>query len=897
MLTDAFFTNYSKVKTSCLLLLSCMLLSACGGGGGSNVTPQALDLREVNFETTSPAANAATQLGSVTSFELPPNATLKSPLIPVIVYQHKNFAGRSQFLNIGVYRGSKGELSQIGDNSISSMKIQEGFRAVACESDSSSQDIKKCKTFESGEFSWVGDSFNDKFSYIEVLSDVAFQVEAFQHNNYAGNSQLFKIGIHKASDLNKVGNNAISSLKVPSGLTVKACDNDGDDRGSCVIYKAGEYSSVGGNLNDKFSFLEVTKAELPSDTGVVIPPVVTPAPPVVPLPVVAIQVEAFQHNNYAGNSQFFKIGTYKASDLNKVGNNAISSLKIPSGLTVKACENDGDNRGLCVIYKAGEYSSVGGNLNDKFSYLEVAKAELPSDISVITPLPIIPPTTGTPSSTNVIPEPASTAKSYYVALEGSDSNSGDERSPWRTLGHACAAVKSGFGHTIRIGEGVFVEKAKQCNLSHSVNIIGAGMDRTIIKGQATDALISIDGNSDANNKQKISDFSLDGQSRSTSTRGMVINNVHNLLLENVKAYGFKDGAVKVSNLVDSEIRQFAFFNSAGVHENQFVKELNRNANWCSASFVIGSLKNVKIHSGILREDIGYGIKAWPQYAKMTNVEFYDLDIKVANPYCSKWNNLGFELHMVEADGISIHHNRLNSVLSLGALVDKKYATSKIDIHNNDFDLPGGGNVYAIECDANNVKIHQNYFYRGLYPCALWSSRASKTGFQIYENVFDGQYGPGVIHFLSGLTDSIFAYNTVVLRNNLPIFNLSSVKKNNIKIVNNAFISPKTDRGDVFMKGDNEGVVQNNYFSNIKSRGTIAATGDHKLSLDIKSTSAYLPAADSVLINKAIPINEIERDSFGNAPDVGALEYGKKPFQVGPRKDLSFLMLEAETQKK
>ncbi len=83
------------------------------------------------------------------------------------------------------------------------------------------------------------------------------------------------------------------------------------------------------------------------------------------------QVTAYRDSNFAGTSQSFSIGTYLAykGQLSTVGNDQISSLRVPTGLKARVCENE--DGGLCRDYGPGEYSSVGNDLNDKISFIDV----------------------------------------------------------------------------------------------------------------------------------------------------------------------------------------------------------------------------------------------------------------------------------------------------------------------------------------------------------------------------------------------------------------------------------------------------------------------------------------------------------------------------------------------
>ena len=166
-------------------------------------------------------------------------------------------------------------------------------------------------------------------------------VTFYEHGDFGGNSQTFSAGTYRADNgqLNTVGNDNISSFNVPQGFKVRVCENESG--GLCREYGPGEYSYVGDDLNDKISFIEVTQ-----------------------------HVTVYQHSNFTGTSQSFTPGTYKSTQLNIVGNDAISSLRVPQGMVARVCTNS-TGTGVCRQYTAGDHTYVGDDLNDKISYIQV----------------------------------------------------------------------------------------------------------------------------------------------------------------------------------------------------------------------------------------------------------------------------------------------------------------------------------------------------------------------------------------------------------------------------------------------------------------------------------------------------------------------------------------------
>ncbi|MBG1267113.1 PQQ-dependent sugar dehydrogenase [Nostoc sp. WHI] len=93
-----------------------------------------------------------------------------------------------------------------------------------------------------------------KLSYTPPLA----QVQVYKDSNFAGVSQSFPTspGVYKANqgNLSVVGNDAISSLRVPPDTVIRVCTNE--TGGVCREYSAGNYGSIG-DLDNTISFIEV----------------------------------------------------------------------------------------------------------------------------------------------------------------------------------------------------------------------------------------------------------------------------------------------------------------------------------------------------------------------------------------------------------------------------------------------------------------------------------------------------------------------------------------------------------------------------------------------------------------------------------------------------------------
>jgi hypothetical protein len=87
-------------------------------------------------------------------------------------------------------------------------------------------------------------------------------------------------------------------------------------------------------------------------------------------------VTVYEHDDYLGRSQSFNEGvytTYPGYELNIVGDNIISSVRVKEGYVAKLCPNYQEDAG-CRDFTAGDWNSLSKfNMNDVTSYIKVWK--------------------------------------------------------------------------------------------------------------------------------------------------------------------------------------------------------------------------------------------------------------------------------------------------------------------------------------------------------------------------------------------------------------------------------------------------------------------------------------------------------------------------------------------
>jgi hypothetical protein len=285
----------------------------------------------------------------------------------VTVYQRGNYdvPEASRSVGVGKYRLTT-ETWGVGgyqNNNISGITVPDGLRATLC--DNNQFPYGRCRVFEAGNYPFVGDAMNDITGFIQVSSSPA-RVSIYSDRDFLGVYSSYienefsglSVGVWTPSNNGPVyyWDNTISSLQIPPGLRVRACENS-DGSGACQTFEAGDHIYVGDALNDRISRLEITSVPVKN------------------------LVMVYEDAGYLGRAQAFGAGTFSAANggysysyyglgqLAIIGNDRLSSLRVPVGLTAKICDN-GDGSGSCSIYPAGDYTSV-GSMNDRTSYIQV----------------------------------------------------------------------------------------------------------------------------------------------------------------------------------------------------------------------------------------------------------------------------------------------------------------------------------------------------------------------------------------------------------------------------------------------------------------------------------------------------------------------------------------------
>jgi hypothetical protein len=186
---------------------------------------------------------------------------------------------------------------------------------------------------------------------IDSLTGLPGDATIYADSNYGGSFQYLAPGNYDVSAL-KIGNDALSSLKVPTGLKV-------------TLYRDASFqNAIGTYTSDTplfpgFSLFGKTFRPFDNQTSSIKVELVDSS-----------QAAIYKGGDYSEQVQYLAPGNYDVGALN-IGNDALSSLKVPTGLKVTLYKDAGFQNAI------GTYTSdspfVGNTINDQTSSIKVEK--------------------------------------------------------------------------------------------------------------------------------------------------------------------------------------------------------------------------------------------------------------------------------------------------------------------------------------------------------------------------------------------------------------------------------------------------------------------------------------------------------------------------------------------
>jgi hypothetical protein len=248
-------------------------------------------------------------------------------------------SGPRQTFGPGIYSANAGELSAVGNDATRLLELAPAMRVQACLHEAQSN--VECRVFEN----LTG--ANKTFVVAPGVSRLIIRalVVGYRDANFAGVTQGFEVGRHEAGkgNLSTVGNDAISSIRMAPGLSLRLCSDNPETTtgGNCGIL-SGNVPLLSSTLNNRASWLEVRPVTV-----------------------------AYRNTQLAGTSQRFGAGIFTASQLSSVGNDAISSLLVNEGVSTRICSDNPNTTvgGVCGIFPKSVLVLT-SNLDNRTSWIE-----------------------------------------------------------------------------------------------------------------------------------------------------------------------------------------------------------------------------------------------------------------------------------------------------------------------------------------------------------------------------------------------------------------------------------------------------------------------------------------------------------------------------------------------
>jgi len=292
----------------------------------------------------------------------------------ITLYTECDFKGRSAVLGDGDY--NLAQLSKLGitNNTVSSVKVPEGYSVKLFENDFLRG---RAGRLVQDHTCLSRDNFDDIVSSVQVVRDANAPVQKpavvavpdsaitlYSECNYRGKAIHLQEGEYTTTNLQKLGlaNNTISSIRVSDGFQVELFEND-FYRGASGTLRQNDNCLVDDRFNDTISSLVVSKD----------PYAVAEAKEAAAAKDTRVGVTVFGHCNYKGGSVKLRVGEYDLAALNKarIKDNVISSFKVEKGFQVTLHDSD-DMSDRGKVFTENDSCLDDDRLNEKVSSLVVA---------------------------------------------------------------------------------------------------------------------------------------------------------------------------------------------------------------------------------------------------------------------------------------------------------------------------------------------------------------------------------------------------------------------------------------------------------------------------------------------------------------------------------------------
>ncbi|MEV0459993.1 hypothetical protein [Catellatospora methionotrophica] len=291
-----------------------------------------------------------------------PEPAVPDAVYPLVAYADPDLGGASQAFGAGVYDADLGGLSAVGGDAVSSLRVAEGYRVLACDRTAAQSvdavdGLGSCRYFDAGWYDRVGGNLDDSISLLTVVAakESGRGVTVYGEPSLTGGALRLGPGRYEAAagDLDRL--DAVRSLSVADGHQAVLCDSDrstataSGNPGLCQVFGPGEHPTVGAGLDGAVSLVAVGGPAVTAAVGAAL----------------------------GGAAQTFGSGVHQAAagDLVQVGNDAISSLHVAAGHRVLVCADDQVAPavlGACTLLGSGVHELAGTGLDDGISLLAVS---------------------------------------------------------------------------------------------------------------------------------------------------------------------------------------------------------------------------------------------------------------------------------------------------------------------------------------------------------------------------------------------------------------------------------------------------------------------------------------------------------------------------------------------
>ena len=318
------------------------------------------------------------------------------------------------------------------------------------------------------------------------------------------------------------------------------------------------------------------------------------------------------------------------------------------------------------------------------------------------------------------------ATTYYIDPNGNDaSGNGSIGNPWKTLRKATQTVTAA-GNIIHVNAGTYSE-TQTSFLAVGVNIEGAGMTLSIVKGEMTgqfSTLLSLDSPNDVSGNQSISGLTFDGQYVNATTYktwiGIFVTGRGNVSVHDCKIINFSNrGVVFDGNDFNDPIYDpghYAVGNK--FYNNTVLNSAENNGSFGTGLLNIGSQMGMEIYGNTMIQDQrpdfknGWPIKPWNN-GWLKGVKIYNNTLTKApykGTYPGQNGDWDFCLEFINVEGLEIYNNTIQGSIDMNFTRKGSYAFSAWIHHNTLGRSPANSNFESgivLEFRTESILIENN----------------------------------------------------------------------------------------------------------------------------------------------------------------------------------------------